>query len=198
MPIGKGDALATSGDGVGLMVLAGGYEVILDPGTDLTVENPSIFVRAGRVIVKKVKKIREALTVRTELGAAVVEGTEFVFQVDTSRQVTISVLEGLIKVYPLAARWTDTSTYVAGEQVIFDSLRITRLPALASAAVSALRRRIDAVEHVARPVKPFWQKPVFLVPVVAAGVTAAVLIGGGSDTLPPPIRRGTVTIGFPF
>lgn len=198
MPIGKGDALATTSDGVGLLVLADGYEVILEPGTDLTIENPSIFVRAGRVIIKKVKRIRERLTVKTELGAAVVEGTEFVFEVDSSRQVTISVLEGLIRVYPLAARWTDTSTYVAGEQVVFDSLRITRLPLLDALLIRELRRRIKAIERLGRPVKPFWQNPVFLVPVVAAGVTAAVLIGGGSDTLPPPIRRGTVTIDFPF
>jgi ferric-dicitrate binding protein FerR (iron transport regulator) len=199
MPIGKGDALATNEDGVGLLVLADGYEVIMESRTDLTIENPSIFVRAGRVIIKRVKQLREKLTVRTELGAAVVEGTEFVFEVDTSRQVKISVLEGLIRVYPLAARWTDTTTYVAGEQVVFDSLRITRLPPLAAAEVTALRRRIDAVERVAKPVKPFWQKPVFIVPAVAAGVAAAILIGGnGSDIPVPPTRNGTVTVDFPL
>jgi ferric-dicitrate binding protein FerR (iron transport regulator) len=197
MSIRKGDALATSSDGVGLLVLADGYEVILEPGTDLTVENPSIFVRVGRVIIKKVKNIREALTVRTELGAAVVEGTEFVFEVAPTQQVSISVLEGLIRVYPLAARWTDTSTYVAGERVTFDSLRITKLPALTSAAVTALRSRIQAVERVVPTPKPLWQNPVFIVPAVAAGVTAAVLLGGGSDP-DPPTRRGTVTIDIPF
>jgi hypothetical protein len=145
-----------------------------------------------------VKSLKEALTVRTELGAAVVEGTEFVFEVEPSRQVKISVLEGLIRVYPRAARWTDSSTYVAGEQVIFDSLRITRLPPLTSAEVAALRSRIAAVERVAKPVKPFWQKPAFLVPTIAAGVAAGVLIGSGSSTPETPTRRGTVTVDFPF
>jgi hypothetical protein len=197
MSILKGDGLATTEDGVALLVLAGGYEVVLERSTDLTIENPSIFVRTGRLIVRKIRRIREALTVRTELGAAVVEGTEFVFEVHPSRQVTIAVLEGGIRVYPRAARWTDTTAYVAGEQVTFDSLQIRKLAPLSAAEVAALRERITAVERVAQPVKPLWQKPVFIAPVVAAGVAAAVLIGSGSDP-EEPTRRGTVTIGFPF
>ena len=198
MPIVKGDGLATSDDGVALLVLADGYQVIMERSTDLTIENPSILLRTGRLIVKKIKRIREALTVRTELGAAVVEGTEFVFEVSPSRQVTIAVLEGAIRVYPRAARWTDTTRYVAGEQVTFDSLQIRKLAPLSAAAVTALRSRAAAVERVARPVKPLWQKPVFIAPALAAGVAAAILIGSGSGSEEPPTRRGTVTIGFPF
>jgi ferric-dicitrate binding protein FerR (iron transport regulator) len=196
MPVEKGDAVATAADGVGLLVLADGYELIVDPTTDITIENPSIFVRAGRVLVKKLKQIRERLTVRTELGAAVVEGTEFVFEVAPTRRVTISVLEGQIRVYPRAARWTDTTTYVAGERVTFDSLHITRLAPLSSAAVTALRTRIVEIERVARPVKPFWQKPTFIVPAAIVGVGTAVILAGGDDE--PETRRGTVTVDFPF
>jgi ferric-dicitrate binding protein FerR (iron transport regulator) len=193
MPIRKGDAVLTATGGIGLMALADGYEVIMDPGTDLTIENPSIFLRAGRVLVKRIAQIREALTVKTEFGAATIEGTEFVFEVDSARQVRVSVLEGRVKVYPLAARWTDTTLVAAGEGVVFDSLRITRLAPLAPAAVSALRRRILVIEQASAPVKAFWQKPAFIAPAAVVGVAAVILIVTDSDT-----RSGTVDVHIPF
>jgi ferric-dicitrate binding protein FerR (iron transport regulator) len=195
MPIRKGDAVATTSNGIGLMVLADGYQVILDPGTDLTIENPSIFLRIGRVIVKRIGQIREALTVKTVFGAAAVEGTEFVFEVDHGGRARISVLEGRVTVYPRAARWRDTVAVSAREGVEYDSLRITRLPPLAVEVERALRRRIAVIEHASIPPgKPFWQKPAFFGPALAAGVAAAVVVlTSGSDT-----RGGTVTVHIPF
>jgi hypothetical protein len=193
MPIRKGDAIETATGGIGLMRLADGYEVILDPGTDLTIENPSIFLRAGRVIVKQIARIREALTVKTVFGAATVEGTEFVFEVDPAGQVRVYVLEGRVKVYPLAARWTDTTAVEAGDGVVFDSLRISRLAPLAPAVASQLRGRIADIEQAARPVKPFWQKPAFIAPAAVVGVAAVILIVTDSDT-----RSGRVDVHIPF
>jgi len=195
MAIRKGDAVATTADGIGLMVLADGYQVILDPGTDLTIENPSILLRVGRVIVKRIGQIREALTVKTEFGAAAVEGTEFVFEVDPGGRARVSVLEGRVTVFPRAARWRDTVAVSAREGVEYDSLRITRLPLLAAEVERALRRRIAVIEQASIPPgKPFWQKPAFFGPALAAGVAAAVVVlTSGSDT-----RGGTVTVHIPF
>jgi ferric-dicitrate binding protein FerR (iron transport regulator) len=150
------------------------------------------------VIVKKLKRAKEALTVQTELGAAVVEGTEFVFEVDPDRSVTIAVLEGAIRVYPRAAAWTDTTRYVAGERVTFDSLQITKLAPLASPAIAALRQRIQVIEGASPAVKPFWQSPLFIVPVVAAGVVAGVLLLDDPEPPADVIRDGTVTVDLPF
>lgn len=155
MPIKKGDALLTSADGVAVLVLQDGYQVIMDPGTDLTIENPSIFVRVGRIIVKKLRDIGEQLTVNTELGAAAVEGTEFVLEVSPHQRVRIAVLDGRVTVFPKgAARWSDTISYVAGEQGVLDSARAMRPERLSPRVTDSLRRRIREIETAVRPQVP--------------------------------------------
>jgi len=155
MPIKKGDALLTSADGVAVLVLQDGYQVIMDPGTDLTIENPSIFVRVGRIIVKKLHDIGEQLTVNTELGAAAVEGTEFVLEVSRHQRVRIAVLDGRVRVFPkAAARWSDTVSYVAGEQGVFDSARVMRPERLSPRVTDSLRRRIREIETAVHPQVP--------------------------------------------
>jgi hypothetical protein len=152
MTLHHGDALRTAPDGVGILTLAAGYEVIMEPGTDVTIENPSIFVRIGKVIIKKVKEIAEKLTVNTEVGAAAVEGTQFVVEVTREHQVQVTVLEGRVKVYPVhLAAWRDTSFYVAGEQGAITAARITRMAPLSVEATTLLQRRIIGVERVVRP-----------------------------------------------
>jgi hypothetical protein len=119
----------------------------MDPGTDLTIENPSIFVRLGRIIVKKIKELQEALTVNTELGAAAVEGTEFVLEVNRQQQVQITVLEGRVKLYPRhptpeAGRRRPVS-YGAGERALLDSTRAVRMAPLTRETTDSLRRRFS-------------------------------------------------------
>jgi hypothetical protein len=151
MSLRKGDALVTGPDGVGVMTLAEGYQVIMDPSTELTIENPSVFVRVGRIIVKKLKEIRQAFTVRTELGSAAVEGTEFVLEIDRQRQVQITMLEGQVKVYPAEGlAWHDTLTYVAGNRGQFNSDRFEWLAALSASEMDSVRRRIKDVEIAAK------------------------------------------------
>jgi hypothetical protein len=150
MSLEKGDALATGPDGVGVMALAGGYRIIMDPGTDLTLENPSIFVRLGRVIVKKIGEVREALTVKTTLGTAAVEGTEFVLEVDRGQVVQVTVLEGQVKIYPAEGlAWRDTLTYVPGKRGRLDSARFEWLTPLSASAADSIRRRIKHLESTA-------------------------------------------------
>jgi hypothetical protein len=109
----------------------------------------------GRIIVKKLKEVAEALTVNTELGAAAVEGTEFIFEVNRRNQVELTVLEGRVKVYPReGARWRDTLTYVGGERGWLDSSRAARLAPLTPEATELLRRRIKHLEITVRPEVP--------------------------------------------
>ncbi len=155
MTLKQGDTLVTAVDGIGVMELTAGYRIILEPGTDLTIENPSIFLRVGRIIVKKIRDVREALTVKTEIGAAAVEGTEFVFEANRRGEAQITVLEGRVKVYPRdGARWRDTVWYVAGERGTFETARVGRMPPLDARSAAVLRRRIAEIEHTVRPIVP--------------------------------------------
>ena len=192
MPIRKGDSVATAPDGIGVIALAAGYQIIAEVGTDLTVENPSIFLRVGRVIVKKIRDVRERLVVKTAISAAAVEGTVFIIDADIRGQMRVTVLEGEVKVFPWGvARWRDTTIFRAADRGSADQNRLTRLAALDSAAARAIRRRIASIERAVPPApsKAFWQKPGFLIPAVA-------LVGGavGFVLTRPSDRSGTITV----
>jgi hypothetical protein len=195
MSLKKNDGITTSADGVALLNLAAGFEIILKPGTDVTIENPKILLRFGGMIVKRIRKVRQALTVQTTLVAAVTEGTEFVLEVDSQPRATLTVIEGRVKVYPRAARWTDTTYYSQGDRVVFDSLGISQLAALEAVEVSVLERRIAAIERVAKPPAPIWQKPAFLVPAAVAVGVAVYFVTRNQDE---STSGGTVIIHIPF
>jgi len=197
----KGDSMLTAADGVALLTLRAGYEVIVEPGTELSIENPSIFVKVGRLIVKTVRRTREALRLNTRFVSAAVEGTVFVFEVTRDDVVRLSVLEGSVLVSSRSDGWAGV-TYRAGEMVTF---RAAALPSpvqqLGPAPAQAVRQRILEVERAAQyrsgepwsRFKPLWQKPPFLIS-AAAIVTAVAVIAlkpGGS-------HRGSVTIQFPL
>jgi hypothetical protein len=187
MDIAKGDAIKTSTNGVGVLTLQAGWQVIMDPGTDLTIENPSLFVRVGRIIVKKIgdlaEGVREALTVKTEIGAAAVEGTEFVFEVTPSKQIRLTVLTGVVKVYPRAAEWRDTTTYTAGQRSTMDARRIIRQPLLTRPYADSVNTRVRAIERTARPNRA-WLR---------AGAAERLAPVRPSEEPPPRVVRPEVT-----
>lgn len=157
MSVEKGDGLVTAVDGVALLTLRAGYEVIFEPGTDATIENPSILMRLGKIIVKKLQEVKEKLTVNSQFVSAGVEGTQFVYEVTRDQAVHIAVLEGRVTVRSRAARW-DSVTYVAGETgTIRAGSSPSRMQRLDPAAARAIRQRIEAVENAARPVVPELQ-----------------------------------------
>jgi len=154
MSVEKGDVLVTAVDGVALLTLRDGYEVIFEPGTDATIENPSIFLRIGKLIVKKLKEVKEKLTVNSQFVSAGVEGTEFVYEVTREQTVRIAVLEGRVTVHSRAGGW-DSVSYVAGETgTIRAGSPPGRMQRLDPAAARAIRQRIQAIESAARPVVP--------------------------------------------
>lgn len=156
MAIQKGDSVRTSSDGVGVITLAAGYEVILDPGTDITIENPSIFVRLGRIIVKKLAEVKAALTVKTDIGAAAVEGTQFVFEVRRDRSAAITVIEGQVKMYPIGRRGWDTVRYRGGQKGgwLAGGQRLTLPESAPVVELDAVRRRISSIDRVVRVRSP--------------------------------------------
>ena len=154
MGIQKGDTIMTAADGIAVVTLQAGWEVIFEPGTVAKIENPSIFVKIGKLIIKKLKEVKEALTVNNEFVSAGAEGTEFVFEVTPDSAVQIAVLEGRVVVHSRLARW-DSTTYEAGEAgMISAGSRPGPRRRLDPATVRDIRQHIREVERVIRPTMP--------------------------------------------
>ena len=197
----KGDTMLTSADGVALLTLRAGYEVIVEPGSEISIENPSIFVRVGKLFLKKVRQTREALRLNTIFVSAGVEGTEFVFEVTRDGVVRLTVLEGSVFLSSRTMAWAG-ATYGAGQSVTIRGAAPPGPPQpVDPAAIRTIRLRSIAIEQAARyrtgqpwsRFTPLWQKPVFFVPavLVTAGAVVFAATQGGS-------HRGTVTINIPF
>jgi ferric-dicitrate binding protein FerR (iron transport regulator) len=197
----KGDDLLTAADGVALLTLRAGYEVIVEPGTELSIENPSIFVRVGKLFLKTIRRTSEALRLNTKFVSAGVEGTQFIFEVTRDDVVRLSVLEGSVFVSSRSSGW-DRVVYHAGQVV---TIRAETPPSpvqpLDPATTRATYARAEIIERAARyrtgapwsRFTPLWKKPVFFVPagLIAAG-TVVFFVTRGNDS------QGTVTINIPF
>jgi ferric-dicitrate binding protein FerR (iron transport regulator) len=197
----KGDSMLTAADGVALLTLRAGYEVIVEPGTELSIENPSIFVKVGRLIVKTIRRTSEALRLNTRFVSAGVEGTEFIFEVSRDSVVRVYVMEGIVSVSSRSGSWPG-ETFTAGQVATFrGAAPPARVQPLDPNTTRATRQRIQTIEQAAQyqtgqpwsRFTPLWKKPIFFVPAAAilAGAGFFVLKGGGA-------HQGTVTINIPF
>jgi FecR-like protein len=198
----KGETMLTARDGAAILTIRPGYEVIVEPGTELNIENPSIFLKIGKLFLKKLRQAKEALRLNTEFVSAGVEGTEFIFEVLPDGTVHIAVVEGAVVVRPRQAGWAPI-TYLSGDEgFIRRGLPPGRVQRLDPNTSRAIRARALAVEravnyNAGQPwsrFTPLWQKPVFFVPALAVGVGATVFAvsrGGNS-------RTGAVIIQVPF
>ena len=103
MALRKGDRIITRGASA-VITFEGGWEVVLEPESELEILNPSIFVRIGAAIVKKLREIRETLEAQTEYTIAAPEGTLFKIEVrkDTA---TYKVVEGQLRVSSRYGAW---------------------------------------------------------------------------------------------
>ncbi len=191
----KGETMLTAPDGAAILTIRPGYEVIVEPGTELSIENPSIFL-------KKVRQAKEALRLNTEFVSAGVEGTEFVFEVLKDGTVHIAVVDGAVVVRPRQASWAPV-TYLSGDEgFIRRGVPPGRVQRLDPNTSRAIRARALAVERAVSynagapwsRFTPLWQKPVFFVPALAVGVGATVFaVSRGGNT-----RTGGVIIQVPF
>jgi hypothetical protein len=197
----KGDSMQTAADGVALLTLRAGYEVIVEPGSEISVENPSIFVKFGKLFVKTIRRTREALRLNTTFVSAGVEGTEFVFEVSRDGVVRLTVLEGSVILSSRTAAWA-SATYGAGQTVVIRGAAPPGPPQpVDPGTIRTIRTRALSIEQGARyrtgepwsRFKPLWQKPVFFIPAALVAASAVVIVAtrGGSP-------KGTVTINIPF
>ncbi len=155
----KNDEIITSADTRAILsVLDDAYEVTLGPATEIRLENPSIFVRIGRVfyvIRKRLEEIREELEVESEFVTAGAEGTEFFFGVDAANEVKVAVVEGSVRVSPRNETGWAPVVYGALEQgVIRGPQRPERMPDLTMAeagTLTAWAREVDRLTAVEVP-----------------------------------------------
>lgn len=202
LSLNAGDSLRTGPDGVAVLTLRPGYELIVEPGTEMNIENPSIFLSVGRLFLRKLRQAKEVLRLNTEFVSAGVEGTEFLFEVTEDDAVRLTVLEGRVSIHQRTG--ASAALTVQGGQTVM--IRDGQAPGppqpVSQAQIGALRGRRDAVERATgyragapwSRFKPPWQRPVILVPaaVVTAGVVAVLVIPkSGNET-------GTVTVQIPF
>lgn len=201
LSLNAGDSLRTGPDGVAVLTLRPGYELIVEPGTEMNVENPSIFVSVGRLFLRKLREAKEALRLNTEFVSAGVEGTEFLFEVTQDDLVRLTVLEGRVSVQQRSG--AGAALTLQGGQTV--TIRDGQAPGppqpVSQDQIAGLRERRDAIERATdyrggapwSRFKPLWQRPVILVPaaVVTAGVAVLVIRKSGTET-------GAVTVPIPF
>jgi len=198
----KGDTLQTGASGVAVLTLRAGYEVIVEAGSDIHIENPSIFVRVGKLILKSVRRVTEAIRLNTRFVSAGVEGTQFVFEVSSDDVVRISVLQGIVFVSPQTSGWPRVTLTAGQFLVIRDGIPPAAPQRLGQDVTRTTLDRMATVEQATgyrfgQPwsrFKPLWQKPVFLVPAAIVGAATVVIVaksGKGS-------KAGTVGITVPF
>ncbi len=194
----SGDRVVTRASGSALLTIKPGYAAIVEPGTELRMDDRSIVVQVGRLVLKRLKQTKQKLQIKSEFVSAGVEGTHFVFEVLPDGRVHIAMLEGVVTVDPRQASWPAV-TYRAGDEGF-----IRR--ASAPDPVRPLDRRaaqliLDHTAAVERAVqyqagqpwsrfRPFWKKPSFFVP--AAAVTAAAVILVVSKGKPAVRNPGTI------
>jgi beta-lactam-binding protein with PASTA domain len=152
MGVKPGDDITTAADGVAFLTLASGYEVIFEPGTDATVENTSITMRLGTIIVQTLQEVKQPLSVTTDFASVAVEGTHFVYQLTRDRIIRVAVLEGRLTVYPPGS---EAVSYAAGETgTIRAGSAPVREEQLDAADIRAIRRRVEDIESSVHPIVP--------------------------------------------
>ena len=192
MAILKGDTVTTAADGVAVVTLTAGWEVIFEPGTIANIENPSIFVKWGKLIIKKLQEVKEALTVNNEFVSAGAEGTVFVFEVTRDKEVRISVVEGSVVVNSRAAGWAAV-TYQAGDGgMIRAGVRPSAVRRLDTRSVRAIQQRVVQVDQIRRLRIPAGA----LTPVVAPAAAPPPAVVPGAVVVPDrPVRQPAAELG---
>jgi PASTA domain/FecR protein len=77
----KGDSITTARSTQVVMTFAAGYEVTLDTGTAIYIENPSIFLKWGRAFIRRLTGTADTLDVHTRHATLHDVGTSYVVTV---------------------------------------------------------------------------------------------------------------------
>lgn len=97
----EGDAVSTDGGTRAVLESTAGTELLLGPDSEITLGKSSLFLKLGRLF----SKLREQFRLETKFVVAGVEGTEVDLSVDSSDVVSLSVLEGRVRVASRTEKW---------------------------------------------------------------------------------------------
>jgi hypothetical protein len=136
------------------MTLLESYEVTLDTGTIVVIENPSIFVKLGQLFIRKISGKPDTMTVHTNHATILDKGTSFFVRVPRSDSAQVFVAEGAVTVSPNGGPpWPDM-VYRAGEGGTFVGDRPPvrmRVPQSTINAELSWVRRVDDLTRVRMP-----------------------------------------------
>jgi beta-lactam-binding protein with PASTA domain len=149
MEIRKGDRIVTGPDTRVLVSLGAGYELILEPGTDVEVLNPSLFMRVGQAFVQTAQRVREYLKIKTEFVVAGVEGTQFVATLK-GQEFLVSVVEGHVKVESPTGAWPPRTYGPLDQGRVRRGQPPERMAPLDPRQVDAIRARFRGVDDIVR------------------------------------------------
>jgi CHASE2 domain-containing sensor protein len=148
----KGDRITTGTDSRAVLTFDAGWEVVLEPQTELEILNPSIFVRFGQAIVTALDRVREVLKAQTEYVVAAPETTQYVVEArgDT---FSVTVLEGRVRVESRTRAWP-AAVYRASERgTVVGTARPQRMAPLDGQQLEQIRSKLESVRRVV-PTRP--------------------------------------------
>jgi CHASE2 domain-containing sensor protein len=143
----KGDRITTGTDSRAVLTFDAGWEVVLEPQTELEILNPTIFVRFGKAIATALDRVREVLKAQTEYVVAAPETTQYVVEArgDT---FNVTVLEGRVRVESRTQAWP-AIVYRASERgTVVGTARPQRMAPLDGQQLEEIRSRLEAVRRV--------------------------------------------------
>jgi hypothetical protein len=154
MSIGKSDTISTSRDARALFTLLSDYEITLDTGTVIIIENPSIFVRLGQLFIRKLTGGGEPAVVHTNHTSIIPSGTAFFVKAVSDESAQLLVADGSATASPRGAEGWAPVDYPAMYKGIF---RGSDRPIKTQATSAELERelswvrRVDALTRVRMP-----------------------------------------------
>lgn len=152
MVLKKGDRIVTDSATSAVILFGDAYEVILGPGTSISI-SPDFFVDFGKAVVKKLKEIRKKFQAETKYVNAGVEHTEFAISVDPGDVVSVIVREGSVTLESTTKSWP-TQTIRAREAALVNAGEV---PSRRDVPQSELDRTFgwaDRVERIVTIVMP--------------------------------------------
>lgn len=101
MTLKKGDVIETGPEITAAITFNEGSEILMRPNTRIKILNPSIFEYFGEIFVS----VKGIFKVKTQYATAGSEGTEYLVKVDKDELVTVSVIEGSVRLTSETQKW---------------------------------------------------------------------------------------------
>lgn len=101
MTLRKGDEIHTGPNSTAAISFREGGEVLMRPNTRISILNPTIFEYFGEIYIT----IKGKFDVKTEYAIAGSEGTEYLVKVDQDDVLTVTVIEGSVRLSSKTGQW---------------------------------------------------------------------------------------------